>query len=69
MSEFCEHIEAEIGFTDISYAESKQLHARGCVECEVEMKRATTRTEVTVDNVVMVFAIVMIILGAWAWWK
>lgn len=31
------------------------------------MKRASTQVEKLVDNVVMVFAVIMIILGLWAW--
>lgn len=40
MSEFCEHIEAEIGLHRITYAESLDLHRRGCAICDMAIQKA-----------------------------
>jgi hypothetical protein len=38
MSEFCEHIERDLGWQQISYEESKKLHEAVCGECAAEAK-------------------------------
>jgi hypothetical protein len=33
MSEFCAHVEQALGWTSISYEDSKKIHAQGCGIC------------------------------------